>query len=219
VNRSRKLARLTGEWSLGVLAAVLIMALVGCGNGGVGGDAGPTGPSPTTAPTATPGGAVPVTRGALPTAAAVVEPTRLELSTIGVSATVRPVGIDAATGELSVPPSVDTVGWYRFGPGLDATQGSVVVAGHVDIADEGKGAFFRLRELAEGDPVVVTGSDGVTRTYRVSEREAWPKTRIPLDRYFARDGAPRLTLITCGGPFDEETSSYRDNVVITAVAT
>jgi hypothetical protein len=52
--------------------------------------------------------------------------------------------------------------------------------------------------------------------YTVAAREIYRKTAIPLDRYFARDGAPRLTLITCGGPFDRATGHYRDNVVITA---
>jgi hypothetical protein len=39
---------------------------------------------------------------------------------------------------------------------------------------------------------------------------------LPLDRLFARDGPPRLTLITCGGPFLPEFGSYRDNVVVVA---
>ena len=39
---------------------------------------------------------------------------------------------------------------------------------------------------------------------------------LPLDRLFARDGPPRLTLITCGGPFLPEYLSYRDNVVVVA---
>jgi hypothetical protein len=47
-------------------------------------------------------------------------------------------------------------------------------------------------------------------------RETYQKTAIPLDRYFGRDGALRLTLITCGGPFDRASGSYRDNVVVTA---
>jgi hypothetical protein len=52
--------------------------------------------------------------------------------------------------------------------------------------------------------------------FTVIAREVHPKTKIPLDRYFARDGNVRLTLITCGGPFDASTRHYRDNVVITA---
>jgi len=30
-------------------------------------------------------------------------------------------------------------------------------------------------------------------------------------------GIPRLTLITCGGAFDDESKTYQDNVIVTAV--
>jgi len=86
----------------------------------------------------------------------------------------------------------------------------------VDSADQGKGAFFRLGSLAPGDTVTLTGPEGKDRVFAVVGRERYRKTRIPLDRYFARDGAPRLTLITCGGPFDSATRHYRDNIVVTA---
>jgi hypothetical protein len=164
-------------------------------------------------------GGVPSGSGALPTADPTVRPTELRIAELNLTARVQPVGIDAATGDFAVPPSIDVVGWYRYGPGLEATAGSVVIAGHVDSADQGKGAFFGLRGLDRGDPVTVTGTDGRKRAYRVVAREIYTKTAIPLDRYFARDGAPRLTLITCGGPFDPKTHYYRDNVVITAEPT
>lgn len=196
------------------LLAVIGPLLGGCG-GNVGTDTAAGLASPTPLPPA--GSGVPVVRGDLPAAATVIEPATLVIPAIGVTATVRPVGIDPATGELSVPPSVDTVGWYRYGPGLEATAGSVVIAGHVDSAEQGRGAFFRLKDLKLDDQLRVTGADGAERTYRIVAREEWPKSRIPLDQYFGRDGGVRLTLITCGGPFDEATRNYRDNVVITAV--
>lgn len=164
---------------------------------------------------------MPVRPGTLPSgpAEAAVRPTRLTVAKLGLTATVDPVGIDSKTNDFAVPPSIDVVGWYRFGPGLDAASGSVVIAGHVDSAEQGKGAFYRLRDAGPGETFTVGGSDGRTRTYRVVAREVYPKTSIPLDRYFARDGAPRLALITCGGPFDAKTGHYRDNVVVTAVPT
>ena len=163
---------------------------------------------PATAPVAPP----PTTA----TKAPVVPPTKLRIPAIEVVATVNPVGVDA-NGDFAVPPSVDQVGWYKFGPGVNASAGSVVIAGHVDSREQGKGAFFRLGELDRGDEVTVAGDDGVVHTYRVIAREEYRKTKIPLERYFARDGKPRLTLITCGGPFDREARRYRDNIVITAV--
>jgi hypothetical protein len=33
---------------------------------------------------------------------------------------------------------------------------------------------------------------------------------------FSAGGAPRLVLITCGGPFDPTTGSYLDNIVVFA---
>jgi hypothetical protein len=64
--------------------------------------------------------------------------------------------------------------------------------------------------------MTLAGPGGADRAFEVVARERYSKTRIPLDKYFARDGAPRLTLITCGGPFDSRTRHYRDNIVVTA---
>ena len=62
-------------------------------------------------------------------------------------------------------------------------------------------------------------TNGGPLTYRVVSRETFGKDAIPLTALFAATGAPRLTLITCGGPFDSESLSYLDNVVVTAVPT
>ena len=158
-----------------------------------------------------------VQRGALPGAARAITPTRLRIPAISVDAAVKPVGVDPRSGDLAVPPRVDVVGWYRFGPGLGAESGSIVIAGHVDSAALGRGAYFRLRELGRGDTFEVAGSDGALRRFRVVAREEWAKSAIALERYFDRAGQPRLTLITCGGPFDTRARAYRDNVVVTAV--
>ncbi|MEV4703491.1 class F sortase [Actinoplanes sp. NPDC049316] len=160
---------------------------------------------------------VPVSDGRPARDAGAGAPARLRVPALELDAPVAAVGIDPATGEVDVPEDVGRVGWYRFGPGLSATAGSIVVAGHVDSARQGRGAFFRLGSLTPGDRVTLTGPGGASRDFEVVARERYAKTAIPLQRYFARDGSPRLTLITCGGPFDAATRHYRDNVVVTAV--
>jgi hypothetical protein len=171
--------------------------------------AAPTGPGITRS-------GVPVQDGGLPSADPVEPPVKLVIPAMRLNATVAAVGVDARTGEFDVPLSVDRVGWYRFGPGVEATAGSIVVAGHVDSAAQGKGAFFALGKLAKGERITVAGADGVDRVFTVVARERYAKTKIPLEKYFARNGKVRLTLITCGGPFDARTGHYRDNVVVTA---
>ncbi|MFC4069919.1 class F sortase [Actinoplanes subglobosus] len=169
-----------------------------------------TPPAASSAPT-------PVVAGTVPSTAPTVAPARLRIPAVGLDAVVEAVGVDTGTGEFAVPADVDRVGWYRFGPGYNASAGSIVIAGHVDAADQGKGAFFRLGELESGDEVTLVGPGGRERTFEVTARKRYRKTAVPLDEYFARDGVVRLTLITCGGPFDTRTRHYRDNVVVTAV--
>jgi hypothetical protein len=180
-------------------------------------DAAPA--SPSGAPTPTPGAmpSIPVHVGTLPTAApTTVVPVQVRIGRLGVSATVIPTGLDSS-GNVVIPSNVKTVGWYEYGPGLDATAGSMVIAGHVDNVAQGDGAFFHLRELNPGDTFTVSGAGGVTRTFRVVAREEYPKATIQLDRYFATTGSFRVTLMTCGGSFDAATGHYRDNVAVTAV--
>jgi sortase (surface protein transpeptidase) len=212
-------ARVRRRWPVLAMAAGALMlaaaALVGWRSDGEVRQFGPT-PSPTPPTLAATAPAEKATAPAEKPRVAAVPPRRLTIPAIDVDAAVRATGIDEATGELDVPRSVDTVGWYRFGPELAAGAGSVVIAGHVDSAEQGQGAFFRLRDLRAGDRVTVTGPGGETRVYTVDSRRVYAKSSAPMDRLFARDGPPRLTLITCGGTFDRRDGHYRDNVVVTA---
>ncbi|PZW03324.1 Sortase family protein [Micromonospora phaseoli] len=210
VNRGALAAVAAGAAALAV-AAVVAVASRPTGSVGAEQAAALASPSPSAS-----GPSVAVAPGVLPADAEPVPPVRLRIPEIEVTARVNPVGVNERTGEFEVPPSVDQIGWYRYGPGLEAEAGSVVIAGHVDSAEQGRGAFYRLRDLAPGDTLTATGADGTERTYRVVAREEYDKTKIPLERYFARDGRPRLTLITCGGPFDADARRYRDNIVVTA---
>jgi hypothetical protein len=154
--------------------------------------------------------------GAAPARTAPVSPpARLLVPALGVDAPVDPVGV-TDRGDLVIPEEVDRVGWYRFGPAPGAPAGSVVVAGHVDSARQGRGALFDLRSLAVGARIDLVTESGRTLRYRVTGRETIAKRRLPTERLFDRDGAPRLVVVTCGGPFDRATSAYRDNLVVAA---
>jgi hypothetical protein len=175
-------------------------------------------PVPSAAPDAVPAsGAVPevTVRDAAPVAAPdVVPPTRVAIPARGLSAPVDRVGLQA-DGQMAIPDDVDRAGWYRFGP-VPGAPGSAVVAGHVDDAEQGLGAMAALRDVEAGDEVVVTDAAGTETRWRVVSRELLDKRALPVDVLFRRDGPPRLTLVTCGGPFLPEVGGYRDNVVVVA---
>jgi hypothetical protein len=170
------------------------------------------GSDPAAGPSAAPG---PSTRPATPPVTpALPPPVRLAVPAHGVDSAVDPVGVEP-DGQMTIPADVARVGWYRFGPAPGA-PGSAVIAGHVDDRTQGLGALAPLRAAAPGDEVLVTDAAGTTSRWRVVSRELISKQVLPLDELFRRDGPPRLTLITCGGPFLPEYGSYRDNVVVVA---
>lgn len=142
-------------------------------------------------------------------------PTRVAISSLGINAPVSAVGIDVAAGELDAPDNIARTGWWRDGAAPGDGNGSVLIAGHVDSARRGPGAFFRLKNARAGMRVAVTAG-GRTHTYRITTVRTMAKAALPLNVYSVT-GRERLTLVTCGGPFDRTIGHYRDNVVVTAV--
>lgn len=143
-------------------------------------------------------------------------PTIIEIPAIDMRIPVDVVGLDAA-GQVEVPVDVMRSGWYRFSAKPGSGEGSTVIVGHVDGVDQGAGAFYDLRSLNPGDTITVTRADDRQVTYEVVARERFSKDRVPLRELFSRTGPERLTLITCGGPFDPASLEYTDNIVVTAI--
>lgn len=143
-------------------------------------------------------------------------PVELAVPSAGLRAGVVPVGV-ASTGAMALPGDVSHVGWYRYGPRPGSPAGSAVLAGHVDSRRHGLGALAALRLVSPGDRLTVRLADDRILEYSTVARESIGKRAMPMDELFSRHGGHRLTVITCGGPFDPRTGSYRDNLVITAV--
>jgi LPXTG-site transpeptidase (sortase) family protein len=211
------------------LAVLLLVLLSACGESNQQGvpTAGETIPTTTTTtapPSDNPVGAVAVDdRSDLadltrPLGSALLEPAGdpapypvgLIIDSLDISdAPVIDVGVEA-NGEMEIPGATQ-VGWYRFGPS-PGESGSAVLAAH--IAFNGRDGVFRdLEEIEIGDVVEIQYDDGTSRRFRVTETAQYAKDGLPVERIFAKDGSPELTLITCGGDFNRSLRSYSDNVV------
>jgi sortase (surface protein transpeptidase) len=143
-------------------------------------------------------------------------PVRLAIEAIGVDAPIEGYGVNQRTGQMDIPRNVRDVGWYQHGP-APGEPGSAVLAAHVDLSSQGRGVFFGLRRLEPGDRIEVTYADGSALEFRVVGRVVYDKDELPLETIFATDGAPVLTLVTCGGGFSDSIQSYDSNVVVYAV--
>jgi hypothetical protein len=161
---------------------------------------------------------VPIVTGLLADqpAARPLVPVALRLRSIDVDALIVPTGVDRRTGQMAVPDNVRDVAWYEFGP-RPGESGSAVLAAHVDLAGQGPGVFFHLREVDPGDIVEIEFSDGTTELFRAGARAIYQKEELPLETVFSKGGSPVLTMITCGGGFSESSGSYDSNIVVYAV--
>ena len=141
------------------------------------------------------------------------DPVRVQIPALGVVSDIVDLGIQA-DGAMEVPRGAYPVGWYEPGP-APGELGPAVLAGHVDWDGE-QGAFYGLRELREGDLVVVDRADGTAATFQVDEVVEHAKDSFPTEEVYGEIGHAGLRLITCGGIFDEDAGSYRDNVIVFA---
>ncbi|MFJ8647156.1 class F sortase [Streptomyces sp. NPDC093546] len=128
---------------------------------------------------------------------------------------VDPVTADT-NGVLAVPESPARLGWWALGAHPGATRGTLLLAGHLDSADEGAGPLEALHEVPIGARVHVTTADGARHTYEIVARRTYPKADLPTD-LFSADGVPRLALVTCAGLFDPDAHAYADNLVLYGV--
>ncbi|MEJ7650763.1 MAG: sortase [Nakamurella sp.] len=139
----------------------------------------------------------------------------ISIPTIGVKSRIVPIGL-WPDGQMQTP-DFGLAAWYTEGP-RPGEAGPAVVIAHVD-SYQGPDVFFRLRELATGDEIIITRADGSTGTWLVRSSEHTPKDELPTDRIWNRTTEPVLRLITCAGAFDREKRSYTENVVIYATPT
>lgn len=194
---------MTRRYALGLVAALLALVVTACaGGGGVVEVAIAPAPSVESA-------------GVSEVEVVEPEPAGVEIPKIAAASTLVPLGLNPDR-TVRVPPVEQPMqaGWYSDGP-RPGEVGPSVILGHVDGGGL-PGIFHRLRELAEGDEILVSRVDGSTVTFVVRKVEQVAKSEFPTDRVYGDTDEVELRLITCGGQFDAAARSYRDNIIVYA---
>ncbi|WP_223701617.1 class F sortase [Sutcliffiella deserti] len=140
-----------------------------------------------------------------------IKPYRLVIPAIDVDARVEQVGV-IENGQMGVPESFETVGWYNEGP-LLGERGNTVISGHVD-SRNGPAVFFELKDLKPGDEIQVYNDKEVSLTYIVERIETYAEGEAPVEAIFDYSFQSNLILITCTGTFDRSVREYSDRLVV-----
>lgn len=144
------------------------------------------------------------------------KPVALDIPSIEVHSVVRHLGL-TDEGELETPAGrhYNDAAWYRNSP-TPGSLGPSILLGHVDSAEHGPSVFFRLGEMRAGDEVKVTRADGSLAVFVVDEVRRFPKKDFPTELVYGDIDHAGLRILTCGGPFDEVSGHYVDNIVVFA---
>ncbi|GGF41105.1 hypothetical protein GCM10011519_13540 [Marmoricola endophyticus] len=129
---------------------------------------------------------------------------------------VRAVGT-GADGSLDVPDDIRVAGWWQGGARLGDPFGSMLIAAHVDSRTQGLGPYSVLLSVGPGARFTATGERGLTQTFAVSERRVVARDKLDtVPDIFSPRGKPRLTMVTCAGPYDRSRGGYQNLAVVTA---
>jgi hypothetical protein len=143
-----------------------------------------------------------------------VQPVALQIERAGVDAPIEYLQI--VDGVMQNPTGPWVVGWYvpTARPG---EPGNVVMSGHVDYYTVGPAVFWSIRDLVEGDEMMVIGEDGSSFLYSVTWTNNYPVATITPEAIAEIVNPTKresLTLITCTGTFDQGSAEYSDRYVV-----
>ncbi|WP_246938866.1 class F sortase [Bacillus pinisoli] len=141
-------------------------------------------------------------------------PSQIEIPSIGIKTDIENVE-RLENGEMGVPTSMETVGW--FSPGVKpGDKGNAVVAGHVD-SKTGPAVFYYLHRLKKGDEIIVSDQAGVSRVFLVVDKKSYPRESAPIEDIFGFSYTRNLNLITCTGEFNKKAGTHDERLVVYTV--
>ncbi len=149
------------------------------------------------------------------------KPTRMVIPKLRVDAPIATFGLDQLEkdGSLPAPKRAEDVAWYDYS-GRAGEANNAVFAGHVDW--QGRSAVFsRIKELVDGDHVVLVGDNGTKFTYEVlgcSDVECHlpMSSRPDVDEFIGFSAFSHLTMISCEGEWDVIKKDYSHRRIVRA---
>ena len=152
-------------------------------------------------------------------------PRYISIPKLGIeNARIVQLGIIKKTGQLDAPVSIHDAGWYN-GSALPGKGGAMLMDGHNGGPNFG-GIFEKLRELKNGDEIIIERGDGKKLTYAVKDNRDMNVKDIndPSNKWgmatmtnSIEAGKEGLNIITCVGQWDERSQTFNERTMLRAV--
>lgn len=145
------------------------------------------------------------------------EPRKIDIPSIGVSGCIQKVGIDQ-NNAIAVPTNIHLAGWYINSP-LPGQKGVSIIDGHV-MGQYTNAIFTNLEKLQPEDKIRIEQGDDSWHEFSVVDINNYNIDQASAKMSEALEGAEKqLTLITCGGNYDDNAQTYEERVIVRAILT
>lgn len=144
-------------------------------------------------------------------------PDTLSAPSIGLQAPVVHWGA-SSEGKLEIPDS-PTVSAFTRSAALGASEGSTLIAGHVNLPDgSGYSPMSSIVKLKAGDLVATTGPTGSREEWKVTGSRIVSRDGLTPDMW-QTTGPRQLVLVTCAGELNSNGTRiiFNENLIVTAV--
>jgi sortase (surface protein transpeptidase) len=148
-------------------------------------------------------------------------PKRMIVPKLKIDAPVVTYGLDQLDkdGALPAPKTATEVAWYDYS-GKAGEANNAVFSGHLDW-NGGSAVFARIKELINGDLVILVGAGGTRFTYEVLGCDDvachLPVSTTPnVDEFVGYSAFAHLTMITCEGQWDRINKNYSNRRIVRA---
>lgn len=144
-------------------------------------------------------------------------PRYMRIDKIGLSARIQRIGMNAK-GELKAPANIYNVGWYENSAKPGDVGGASLFDAHVHGPTK-PGAFYKLKNVSNGDVIEVERGDGQVISFKVVSKESVPTAQVDMAKALVSADTSKagLTLITCDGKYNYQTDDYENRLVVYAV--
>ena len=140
-------------------------------------------------------------------------PRILKIDSLGISAKVRPMGVNSA-GAVQAPVNIYDSGWYT-GSSKPGESGAMFIDAHASGATR-QGLFAYLDTMKNGNIVSIERGDGQILTYKVVHVEEVPKDQVDMSKALKvyGDAQEGLNLMTCTGKWIESEKTYDNRAIV-----
>lgn len=138
-------------------------------------------------------------------------PRTISIDSLGVHARVLRMSV-TNDGAIQAPTGIWDAGWYDGSakPG----QGNTFIDGHIS-GPTMPAVFAKLKDIKNGATITIERGDGAKLTYAVASVSTQKLTDIDMKALLAGPGGDTLTVMTCGGSY-QDNYSYDSRVIVVA---